>query len=128
MCCAARRRMAEAFFLVQPWTQIRSAQDFCKLCYQERESKEHLPCKQSHLAAYNSILAVVKLEKAPEFEDAQKKLEAAKSACLSAEKPNQTCHGTSQNALENAFKLYDGILDDFRRRLPRMYQQRPPAV
>lgn len=80
------------------------------------------------MGAYNSILAVVKLEKAPEFEDAVKKLEAAKSACLSAQKPNQACHATSQDALENVFKLYDGILEDYKRRLPRMFQQRKPTV
>lgn len=72
----------------------------------------------AHLNAYNSLLAVVKLEKAPEFEEAVKKLEHAKGACLGAETPNQNCHSTSQKALEETYKLYDRILDDFKQRLP----------
>lgn len=110
--------MAEAFFLLQPWTQSRSAQDYCKLCYQERNTKDHIQCKQAHLSAYNSLMAIVKLEKSPEFEDALKKLAEAKAACLAAEKPNETCHAMSQNVLETVFMLYDRILEDYKRRLP----------
>jgi hypothetical protein len=72
----------------------------------------------AHLNAYNSLLAVVKLEKAPEFEEAARKLEHAKSVCLQAETPNQNCHSTSQKALEDAYKLYDKVLDDYKQRLP----------
>jgi len=112
----------EAVFLVQPWVQSRTAMDCCKLCYQERESKEHVECKRAHLAAYNSLLAVLKLERGTEFEQALAKLEAAKEKCLSTPKPDIHCHTQSQEALKQAFAIYDKILDDYRKRLPT----RPP--
>jgi len=108
----------EAVFLVQPWVQARTAMDCCKLCFQERESKEHLECKRAHLAAYNSLLAVLKLEKGSEFEDALKSLEEAKSKCLASPKPDSQCHTKSQEALKQTLAIYDRILDDYRKRLP----------
>jgi len=96
--------------------------DCCKLCYQEKESKEHLECKRAHLAAYNTLLSVLKLEKGAEFEEAFKGLEDAKNTCLSSTKPDSRCHNQSQEALKRAFTLYDKILDDYRKRLPN----RPP--
>jgi hypothetical protein len=92
--------------------------DCCKLCYQERESKDHLECKRAHLAAYNSLLAVLKLEKGTEFEEAMKKLEEAKEKCLSTTKPDNQCHGKSQEALKHTLAIYDRVLDDYRKRLP----------
>ena len=108
----------EAIFLVQPWFQARTAMDCCKLCYQERENKDHLECKRAHLAAYNSLLSVLKLEKGKEFEDALKHLEEAKTKCLSTAKPDNQCHGKSQEMLTQTLAIYDKILDDYKRRLP----------
>jgi hypothetical protein len=108
----------EAVFLVQPWVQARTAMDCCKLCYQERESKDHLECKRAHLAAYNSLLAVLKLEKGTEFEEALKQMEEAKTKCLSTAKPDNQCHAKSQEALKQTFTIYDKVLDDYRKRLP----------
>jgi hypothetical protein len=108
----------EAVFLVQPWVQARTAMDCCKLCYQERQSKEHLECKRAHLAAYNSLLAILKLEKGREFEEAMKTLEEAKDKCLSTAEPNNECHAKSQEALQHTLTIYDRILDDYKKRLP----------
>ena len=108
----------EAVFLVQPWVQTRTAMDCCRLCYQERESRDHLECKRAHLASYNSLLAVLKLERGAEFEGALKKLEEAKDKCLSTLKPDSQCHGKSQEALKETLTIYDRILDDYRKRLP----------
>jgi len=74
------------------------------------------------LAAYNSLLAVLKLERGTEFEEALKKLEEAKEQCLSTSKPDSRCHDKSQEALKQTFAIYDRILDDYRKRLPN----RPP--
>jgi len=108
----------EAVFLVQPWVQNRTAMDCCKLCYQERTTKDHLECKRANLAAYNSLLAVLKLEKGPEFEGSMKQLEEAKAKCLSKAKPDDECHNQSQNALKHTLEVYDKILDDYRKKLP----------
>ena len=70
------------------------------------------------MAAYNSLLAVLKLEKGTEFEEALRKLEEAKDKCLSTPKPNSQCHGGSQEALKQTLAIYDKILDDYRKRLP----------
>jgi hypothetical protein len=115
----------EAVFLVQPWVQARTATDCCKLCYQERENKDHLECKRAHLAAYNSLLAVLKLEKGAEFEEALKRLEEAKSKCLSTAKPDSQCHSKSQEALGYTVAIYDRILDDYRKKLP---SRSPPRL
>jgi hypothetical protein len=77
-----------------------------------------LECKRAHLAAYNSLLAVLKLEKGTEFDEVSRKLEEAKNKCLSTLKPDSQCHGASQEALKQAFAIYDRILDDYRKRLP----------
>jgi hypothetical protein len=108
----------EAVFLVQPWVQARTAMDCCKLCYQERDSKSHLECKRAHLAAYNSLLAVLKLEHGPPFEDGLRKLEDAKQVCLSTVKPDEHCHGMSQEALKHAVGVYDQVLEGYKKRLP----------
>ena len=108
----------EAVFLVQPWVQSRTAMDCCKLCYQERESKDHLECKRAHLAAYNSLLSVLKLEKGTEFEDALKHLEEAKTKCLSTLKPDKQCHAKSQEALGQTLAIYDKILENYKRIIP----------
>lgn len=108
----------EAVFLVQPWVQARTATDCCRLCFQERDNKNHLECKRAHLAAYNSLLAILKLEKDAAFEEALKRLEEAKETCLSTAEPNERCHGKSQEALKYAFQVYDKILDDYKKRLP----------
>jgi len=108
----------EAVFLVQPWVQARTAIDCCKLCYQEKETKDHLECKRAQLVAYNSLLAVLKLEKGQEFEDALKHLEEAKTKCLSKAKPDSECHHQSQDALKHTLEIYDKVLEDYRKRLP----------
>lgn len=108
----------EAVFLVQPWIQARTAVDSCRLCYQERETKSHLECKRAHLSAYNSLLTVLRLEKGEAFEDALKRLEAAKEKCLSTSKPDMRCYEMSQAALKSTLELYDKILDECKKRLP----------
>ncbi len=110
--------MAEALFLLQPWVQTRSAMDYCKLCFQERNGKEHIRCKLAHLNAYNSVMATLQLEKSKEFEDAYKEMEEAKQACLTAEKPTEVCHGKSQETLKKTLKLYDHVIEEYKKRLP----------
>jgi hypothetical protein len=92
--------------------------DCCKLCYQERESKDHLQCKRAHLAAYNSLLAILRLEKGKEFEDAWKTLEEAKTKCLATVKPDNQCHTKSQEALGQTLAIYDKILENYKRIIP----------
>jgi hypothetical protein len=77
-----------------------------------------LECKRAHLAAYNSLLAIIKLEKDAPFEDALKRLEDAKETCLSTGKPDELCHGKSQQALKHTLQIYDKILDDYKKHLP----------
>lgn len=108
----------EAVFLVQPWIQARTAMDCCKLCYQERDNKAHLECKRAHLSAYNSLLAIMKLEKDAKFEEASKRLEEAKHVCISTAKPDDTCHGKSEEALKQTIGMYDKVMEDYRKRLP----------
>ena len=108
----------EAVFLIQPWVQANTARDCCKLCYQERAGKAHLECKRAHLAACNSLLAVLKLEKGPEFEDALKRVQEAKEKCLSSANPDEHCHRQSQEALAYTLGLYDKVINDYRKRLP----------
>jgi hypothetical protein len=96
--------------------------DCCKLCYQEREGKSHLECKRAHLAASNSLLAVLKLERGGEFESALKRVEEAREKCVSTAKPDEHCHGKSQEALGYTKGLYDKVLEDYRKKLPG----RPP--
>lgn len=83
-----------------------------------------MECKRAHLAAYNSLLAVLKLEKGGEFETALKRLEEAKEKCISTVKPDEHCHGKSQEALKYTSGIYDKILDDYRKRLP---SRSPPS-
>jgi hypothetical protein len=115
----------EAIFLVQPWVQARTAMDCCKLCYQEREGKSHLECKRGHLSAYNQLLAVLKLEKGSQFEEALKRLEEAKEKCVATPKPDEQCHGKSQEALKFTIDLYGKILDDYKKRLPNRESPTP---
>jgi hypothetical protein len=108
----------EAVFLIQPWIQARTAMDCCKLCFQEREGKSHLECKRAHLAAYNSLLAVLRLEQGATFEEGLRKLEGAKQTCLSTARPDENCHTKSQEALKHVIGVYDKVLDDYKKRLP----------
>ena len=108
----------EALFLMQPWVQARTAMDCCKLCYQERDNKSHLECKRAHLSAYNSLLAIMRLEKDANFEEASKKLEEARRTCISTAKPDETCHGKSEDALTETVQMYDKVMDDYKKRLP----------
>lgn len=114
----------EAVFLIQPWVQANTAKDCCKLCYQERAGKSHLECKRAHLGAYNSLLAVLKLEKGPDFDTALKRVQEAKEKCLSTANPDEHCHRQSQEALTYTLGLYDKVLDDYRKRLP----SKPPKL
>lgn len=115
----------EAVFLIQPWVQARTAMDCCKLCYQERDGKDHLECKRAHLASYNSLLAVLKLEKGPNFDEASRKLEEAKETCLASAKPDEDCHSKSQEALKHTVDLYGKILEDYKKRLPNRQSPTP---
>ena len=115
----------EAVFLVQPWVQARTAMDCCKLCFQERDNKSHLECKRAHLAAYNSLLAVLKLEKGTPFEEALRRVEEAKGKCVNTPTPNEHCHTQSQEALRYTVDLYDKILDDYKKRLPNRTSPAP---
>jgi thymidylate kinase len=74
------------------------------------------------LAAYNSLLAVLKLEKGAEFETALERIEEAKEKCVSTAKPDEHCHTKSQEALKYTKELYDKILEEYRKKLPN----RPP--
>lgn|SRR3990170_1280179 len=108
----------EAVFLIQPWIQAHTAADCCKLCYQERDNRSHVECKRAHLAAYNSLLGVLKLERGSTFEETFKRLEEAKEKCLSTATPDDHCHTTSLEALKFALENYDKILEDYKKRLP----------
>lgn len=81
-----------------------------------------MECKRAHLAAYNSLIAVLKLEKGSDFEIALKRTEEAKEKCISTAKPDEHCHGKSQEALKYTLGLYDKILEEYRKKLP----SRPP--
>jgi hypothetical protein len=70
------------------------------------------------LAAYNSLLAVLKLEKGPDFDTALKRLQEAKEKCLSSANPDEHCHQQSQEASTYTLGLYNKVLDDYRKRLP----------
>jgi len=115
----------EAVFLVQPLIQTRAAIDCCKLCFQERDNKAHIECKRAHLAAYSSILAVLRLEKGAEFEEAFKQMENARTQCVSTIVPDESCHGQSQEALTYTLGLYDRILEDYKKRLPNKTSPTP---
>jgi len=118
----------EAVFLVQPWVQTRTAIDCCNLCFQERGNKAHIECKRAHLAAYNSILAVLRLEKGTEFEEAFKRIENAKTKCISTVVPDESCHGQSQEALKHTLDLYDKILEDYKKRRPNSRTSPTPRM
>ncbi len=77
-----------------------------------------MECKRAHLAAYNSLLAVLKLEKGAEFETALKRMEEAKEKCISTAKPDEHCHAKSQESLKYTLGTYDKILEEYRKRLP----------
>jgi len=47
-----------------------------------------------------------------------KKLEDAKQLCISTAKPDDTCHGKSQETLKQTFEMYDRVLEDYKKRLP----------
>ena len=63
--------------------------DCCKLCYQERAGKSHLECKRAHLSACNSLLAVLKLEKGADFEQAMRQTEEAREKCVNTAQPDE---------------------------------------
>ncbi|MGA3108231.1 MAG: hypothetical protein ABSD99_02065 [Candidatus Bathyarchaeia archaeon] len=77
-----------------------------------------MQCKRAHLAAYNSLLAILRLEKGKEFEDAWKTLEEAKTKCLATVKPDNQCHTKSQEALGQTLAIYDKILENYKRIIP----------
>jgi len=111
-------RGMEAVFLVQPWVQARTAIDCCKLCYQERQDKSHLECKRAHLTACNALVAVLKLEKGADFDEALRMVEDAREKCISTPQPDEHCHGKSQESLHHTLMIYDKILADYKKRLP----------
>jgi len=115
----------EAVFLVQPWIQTRTAIDCCKLCVQERGNNAHIECKRAHLTAYNSILAVLRLEKGADFEEAFKRIENARTKCINTVVPDESCHAQSQEALGYTLGLYDKILEDYKKRLPNKTSPTP---
>jgi hypothetical protein len=70
-------------------------------------------------------LAVLRLEKGTEFEEALKRVEEAKTKCISTSTPNEHCHGQSQEALKYTLDLYDTILDEYKKRLPNRSSPTP---
>jgi hypothetical protein len=60
----------------------------------------------------------MRLEKGANFEEALKRLEEAKHLCISTAKPDNTCHGKSQEALNQTVQMYDKVLEDYKKRLP----------
>ena len=68
------------------------------------------------------LLAVLKLEKGAEFESALKRVEEAREKCISTAKPDEHCHGKSQEALAYTKGLYDKVLEEYKKKLP----SRPP--
>ncbi len=70
------------------------------------------------MAAYNSLLAVLKLEKGAEFETALKRMEEAKDKCIATAKPDEHCHAKSQESLKYTRGIYEKILEEYRKRLP----------
>lgn len=99
--------------------------DCCRLCYQERDDKSHLECKRGHLSAGNQLLAVLKLEQGSQFDEALKRVEEAKEKCVTTPRPDEQCHGKSQEALKFTIAIYDKILDDYKRRLPNRASPTP---
>ena len=60
----------------------------------------------------------MRLEKDANFEEASKKLEEARRTCISTAKPDETCHGKSEDALTETVQMYDKVMDDYKKRLP----------
>ena len=119
----------EAAFLIQPWIATRTITDYCRLCYQARESTGFMECKRAQLAGYNTLLASLKMEMAPNFGDTLKLLEDAKETCLSTTNPNEACHEKMQTTLQSTQQLYDAMLDDYKNRYAAMSSKpssRPP--
>jgi len=88
-----------------------------------------MECKRAQLAGYNTLLASLKMEMAPNFGDTLKLLEDAKETCLSTTNPNEACHEKMQTTLQSTQQLYDAMLDDYKNRYAAMSSKpssRPP--
>ena len=106
----------EAGFLIQPWAATRTISDYCRLCYQARESDNFLPCKRAMSAPYNSLLATLKMDINPQSGDAMKRLEDAKETCLASLVPGEQCHAKMQTTLQSTLQLFDQMLEDYKNR------------
>jgi len=104
----------ETSFLIQPWITTRTITDYCRLCFQARESGNYMPCKRSLSLPYNSLLASLRMEPNPEFGDIMKHLEEAKETCLSSEHPDEHCHEKMQTTLQAGLRLFDQMLEDYK--------------
>jgi len=116
----------EAAFLIQPWIATRTITDYCRLCYQSRNGTGFLECKRAQLGGYNSLLASLKMEMAPNFGDTLKLLEDAKETCLATPNPNQTCHEKMQTTLQHTQQLYDTMLDEYKNRYATLTNKTTP--
>lgn len=83
-----------------------------------------MSCKRAHLAAYNGLLATLKMDMNPQSGDLLKQLEDAKETCLVAKNPDESCHEKMQTTLQHTQQVYDQILDDYKNRYV-MLQNRP---
>ena len=104
----------EASFLVQPWIATRTIADYCRLCYQARDGSSFLNCKRAHLGGYNTLLATLRMEPAPQFGDTLKQLEDCKETCLSTRNPDERCYEKMQHTLQHTQQLYEQILDEYK--------------
>jgi hypothetical protein len=117
----------EASFLIQPWVATRTTSDYCRLCFQSRQSDNFLPCKRAISAPYNSLLATLKVDASPQFSEAMGQLESAKETCLSAKTPNEQCYEKMQTTLQSTLGLFDHIIEDYKNKYSAI-QNRIPAI
>lgn len=118
----------EAAFLIQPWIATRTITDYCRLCYQARDGTGFLECKRAQLGGYNTLLASLKMETAPNFGDTLKLLEDAKEICLATRNPNEACHEKMQNTLQHTQQLYETMLDDYKNRYATLTTKPSPRT
>lgn len=128
MCGKVVAVFMEASFLIQPWIASRTISDYCRLCFQARESNNFLPCKRAISAPYNSLLATLKLDMNPHSADALKRLEDAKETCLSAKNPNEHCYEKMQTTLRTTLQHFDQMLEDYKNKYSAIQNRITPMA
>lgn len=118
----------EASFLIQPWIATRTISDYCRLCFQARESDNFLPCKRAISAPYNSLLATLKMDPNPQSGETMKRLEDAKETCLSAKTPSEHCYEKMQTNLQTTLQLYDQTLEDYKNKYSAIQNRITPMA